>query len=367
MKSEKMVFLSTLWAVALILSSCEKKDELVTSKIDLVKDGIYLHKNGFLAFSDNDLFERTVTMLSTSDFSQVKKWEDSFNFISMRTLFQQGLEIEEKLTGQLKNSGSADKKYSEFVSKNRNVFKSLDDGVLTANLYRIDLVSLVNKDGIVKVGNVIFQYSYDYLKVIEDGDASKISLLNNITETNRSLKIFVSKVSRVPKNTANGRTSFYQRNSFTTIDRENEYCRWDARLVAELTLATVNVPVYTQVERLCYDNDFNDKPYTCYETILVRTDTRNYFEAFCYNEVETGICSWGGYGADSRYQLLISGTYKETGVSKSLYRISASPTSQLRHLIYNSINTPNVDIVDAAITFNDVNNPKGKTVFIGFN
>ena len=37
-------------------------------------------------------------------------------------------------------------------------------GIITANIYRIDLVPLVNSNGIVKVGNIIFQYSYDYLK-----------------------------------------------------------------------------------------------------------------------------------------------------------------------------------------------------------
>jgi hypothetical protein len=205
------------------------------------------------------------------------------------------------------------------------------------------------------------------LKIIEDGDKSKIQLLNQVTETDKSLKIAVNKVERNVDRSSGARFSFYQRSSITVTDRETQYCKWEARLVAELTLATVNVPVYEQVERLCYDNEFNDKAYTCYETVVIRTDTRNYFEAFCYNEVEKGHCSWGGYGPDSRYQLMISGTYKQNGVSKSLYQISASPSSQLRHSIYNSTNTPNADIVDAAITFQDVNNPKPKSVFIGFN
>ena len=117
--------------------------------------------------------------------------------------------------------------------------------------------------------------------------------------------------------------------------------------------------------RTCYEE--TGKPYTCCESILIRTDRRNYFEGFCYNEKEKGICAWGGYGPDSRFQLMITGTFIQNGVSKSVYRISPAPTSQLRHLIFSTTNTPDANVVDAAITFKDVNNPKGKSVFIGFN
>lgn len=362
----KKTKLGIFYVLALqFLFSCEMQEDSDFQEINQPQSDFYLHEDGFLVFSTNDAFEKTAAMIQESDSSEIKAWEAKLNFGSMQQVFTQGLKIEEELAKEREDKNQATKGNSEFVVAHPNTFKILEDGIFTTNIYRIDLAPLVNKDGIVKVGDMIFQYSYDYLKIIEDGDESKINLLSAITETDKELRIYVDKVSRSVGDMGNARTSFYQKSSFTVVEKTVDPCEWSARLVAELTLATVNVPIYELVCRTCYEE--NGKPYTCCESLYVRTDRRNYFEGFCYNEVEEGFCSWGGYKADSRYQLMISGTYTQNGVSKSTYRISSAPTSQLRHSIFSSTNTPDADVVDAAITFRDVNNPKGKSVFIGFN
>jgi hypothetical protein len=364
MKKMPLKILSGFCSALLFLFSCDTNEEVTSLKNDQRTPDYYLHEKGFLVFSNDQVFEETATMLQNKDEVDVQAWERRMKFRSMRQIFQEGLKIDEMLA-EKKDSDTKKNQYSEFVSNHLETFKILDDGMFTANIYRIDLTPLVNPNGIVKVGGVLFQYSYDYLKVIEDGDDSKISLLDQINETNRELKISVNKVERLKPKETNARTSFYQQSTFTVVEESNQYCEWRARLTAELKLTTVNVPVYELVCRTCYEE--TGKPYTCCENILVRTDRRNYFEGFCYAEKENGLCAWGGFGSDSRFQLMISGTYIQNGVSKSVYRITPSTASQLRHLIFSSTNTPDANVIDAAITFKDVNNPKGRSVFIGFN
>jgi hypothetical protein len=363
MEKLKLRIFFVMSLVSQFFTSCETDEPARAISPD--EAGYYLHDSGFLVFANNDVFERTAAMLLEKEDSAIEAWENGLNFISMRKRFVQGLELQAGFEKQYQHSGNTAEAFIGFAKLHANAFRTLDDGVMTTNIYRIDAAPLVNSDGIVKVGNVIFQYSYDYLKVIEDGDETKIQLLNEIVETDPNMNISVYKVERPGNKTGNARTTFYQKSSYTVVDESNTYCEWEARLTAELTLATVNVPIYETVCRTCYEE--TGKPYTCCESIYIRTDRRNYFEGFCYNEKERGLCASGGYGADARFQLMITGTYIHNGTSKSVYRISSTATSQLRHAIINNMNTPDADIVDAAITFKDVNNPKGKTVFIGFN
>lgn len=58
---------------------------------------------------------------------------------------------------------------------------------------------LVNADGIVQIDGKIYQFKKDKIKVIADGDASKIALLKSTNKTSKELQIEVSEVNRSSK------------------------------------------------------------------------------------------------------------------------------------------------------------------------
>ncbi len=58
---------------------------------------------------------------------------------------------------------------------------------------------LVNADGIVQIDGKIYQLKKDKIKVIADGDASKIRLLKSTDATSKELQIEVSEVNRTSK------------------------------------------------------------------------------------------------------------------------------------------------------------------------
>ncbi len=85
--------------------------------------------------------------------------------------------------------------------------------------YAIGFDYLLNKDGIIKAEGKIYQYTYDAVKIIEDGDASKIQLLNQTNETNEALGIVVNKVWHRAKENPSGRVENQLSSCTSTKDR----------------------------------------------------------------------------------------------------------------------------------------------------
>lgn len=71
---------------------------------------------------------------------------------------------------------------------------------------------VVNKKGIVKVGNAIYKHGFDNIKIIKDGDESKIDLLDKINQTDKNQNIEVIPITR--GSLSNGRTETDTRTLF---------------------------------------------------------------------------------------------------------------------------------------------------------
>ncbi|MDJ1467688.1 hypothetical protein QNI19_12575 [Cytophagaceae bacterium DM2B3-1] len=354
--------------------SCHKEDAKIEPELNRIHNQIQLSPNGYLEFPDQATLERTLVELRDKQNDELQKWEAQTGILSMRNLFEQGLKESEELGKSVDKEGF---ELPSIIKNNPMCFKFLYGNKIVMNTYRTDIASVINKDGIVKVGGILFQYSYDYLKVITDSNIEKIKQLPYISKTDESQNIVVTKVIRA-SDSKGARTTFYEKQKHQVIEKQESTsgCVWESRLTAELDLAIVDEPIYESVQTTCIEWDpihNREIRYDCVKSVFKYTKRRNYFVAHCWAEEEKGFCSWGGFGSDSRYKLSIIGQFtdKTTGVSKSVMKISDAPTSQLTVTIYDATydiktSTPLIDISNTLITFKTENDPKGRNVRLGF-
>ena len=125
--------------------------------------------------------------------------EKQHNFTSLRTLLKEAEEEdaanhEREIKLVAENPAMATMmthQIPQVVKDNPNTFFYSKEEGIRLNLIRTELDYLLNKDGLVKVGDKIIQYKSSYTKVIEDGDTKKIALLEKTMSTDKKLGVSV--------------------------------------------------------------------------------------------------------------------------------------------------------------------------------
>lgn len=166
----------------------------------------------FLIFKDQKTFEKVLHELNGKPYKDMDNWEKELGFVSLRKLFQDAVAEELKL--RIKE---------EFLSKEQQeriikyayvtdlVANSLDfiipnhETGYEMKIYNSYMARLVNRNGIVQIGKEIQKHDKEVIKIIKDGDLSKLSLLDDIKETDVSKGIEVIKVNANSKPIGNGR------------------------------------------------------------------------------------------------------------------------------------------------------------------
>lgn len=140
--------------------------------------------NGYLEFRDDEVFENTRNLLKTKDISYLDAWEKQFSdFHSQRSIFEQA--IEEELKFAESGEFGAQGQHSQFVSNNSDVLLFDEEGRIKSNLPITEefISAFVNRNGLVKIGGKLYQYSEKSIKVIVDGDDSKLPLLPELGQS----------------------------------------------------------------------------------------------------------------------------------------------------------------------------------------
>lgn len=184
------VYYGLLFTLSVVLSSCKNSND--------VAPRLEVHDN-FLTFKTADDFYKTAEKLSKGPYSEVANLEKQYNFISLRTLLktaeeEEAANHERELKLVAENPAMATimtHQIPQIVKDNPNTFFYSKEEGIQLNLIKIGLASLLNKDGIVKIGGKIIQYKHSYTKVIEDGNTGKIDLLEKIKSTDKETGISV--------------------------------------------------------------------------------------------------------------------------------------------------------------------------------
>jgi hypothetical protein len=162
-------------------------------------DNLVQVRNGMLEFPDRQAYDQVNQRLEKMSKDELNKWESSLTgFVSIRSIYYQALSEEETF---FENGGSLSG-HCAFVNEHIGALKFLSEDALDMlpNLpphTERRLSSLVNEEGLVKIGNSIFEYRGLSIKEIRDGDEAKIKLLNNYVTSDMSQNIFVTKFTRI--------------------------------------------------------------------------------------------------------------------------------------------------------------------------
>ena len=169
----------------------------------------------YLEFKSYQLFDSLYKQLSSEQYSNFINWKAAVSFQSYDNFYKKAIEEDEKyskflatnMTQELAvNIKRGKAPHSLFTLQNQSIFLFNDKGCLDANLHDYRLAYLVNKDGIVRVGKYLFQYTSEYIKVMPVKNKNKINLLRIATTNLPNQEIVVKQIHKLSQSpSTNGR------------------------------------------------------------------------------------------------------------------------------------------------------------------
>lgn len=206
---KKVLLLATL-ATMILLGGCKKDSSSTVNQDHLEFKPVVEVKinNGMLVFDSKSNFDVFVNQIAESDPTAVDKWEQSIGIQTPRNVFNQVVRLEDSISKHYESLPEKEQEYFrnqpvihsdyyiEALSKGwiREV-KEVDGNVyFDYNLSDNSMNGVVNMQGLVKVENLIFQFTPDYYKILLNGDEQLIPLLITSNEHTLNENIVVEKV-----------------------------------------------------------------------------------------------------------------------------------------------------------------------------
>jgi hypothetical protein len=185
-----------------MFTGCSKEKDVLNVKT--VETTTVKTEKGLLCFSGKAEFENIYNQhLQMSD-SELNLWEKKSGFVSMRNIFNQIVEAEnalnlpyEKMTPEQLQNATPPPAHSELY------YKYLKSGFLkiqtyadgsesyTYNVINPSSVGYFNENGLLKIGDTIYQVTDKALKLITYGDFGKIDLLQKTNQSDKQNHIEV--------------------------------------------------------------------------------------------------------------------------------------------------------------------------------
>ncbi len=168
-------------------------------------------KNDFLYFTDEKSFYQVLLALAKKNPKEQSEWASQFGVTSLRNIYDQVVKAEidlfDAVGGDISKLDKDQlKRLEEYGFASEIAFKNIDvisydkDTGFSMNIFSPHVSLVSNRKGIVQVGKEIRKYAEDGVRIIIDGDESKISLLEDIKESDESKGIRVEKAERVFSN-----------------------------------------------------------------------------------------------------------------------------------------------------------------------
>lgn len=191
--------LSTIFTLLFILIvSCKNfpLTEVSTETFEqtLQTDSVRFEKN-YLVFRSFSAYINTLTVVQTYDSKKYREWSSNLQFSTMWNLFNEITQAEteilskENLTDEQTLSLKQHGYLSEIAAKHAHFLTfSLETGI-ALNLFSPAASLLLNEDGIVKIGNNLYQFGKQTVKIIKNGDESSIQGLDKIVVSTENVSV----------------------------------------------------------------------------------------------------------------------------------------------------------------------------------
>lgn len=224
---------TNLFVIALLVffSACNTEKAQIQPGNDPA--GLVQARNGLLVFRSYQDFIKIRQELSSASRQELDQWEAKFPaFASQRFIFESIVDDDllhksqvQKLPAgevdKLKSSLGDDFYYGKSVLANKALLAFDDYGYSLSILGHDPYIEyFVNKDGLVQIGDSIFQYKENSIKIIRDGQYSKVAQLNDLQESSIESNVSVINVRRLDPESSKGsnlRTTFYNNTSCTGL------------------------------------------------------------------------------------------------------------------------------------------------------
>lgn len=172
--------MKNLTLIIFILASIQSCDP---SK-DITEPVLMDIESSFLTFENETQLEKYVLRNKELSTTERRKHEENKNFLSLLTIHENyNAELEELFEEHVDKEVTKDfvdlNAHSEILSKYSNSFVEKSDGWFTLNLFQFEIASALNKDGLVRIGNRMYQYKLDELKSIAIQDESLVDFYVN--------------------------------------------------------------------------------------------------------------------------------------------------------------------------------------------
>lgn len=195
----KMLF----FALLCMLFACQEDESLEDQTEKLEGWDIRLnHKGEYLEFENYEVFQKTINALREMDPQQAEVWSAQYGLFSLKAVYNQAVaeqrayveNLEEEIKSGILLEEDVTEIYAPFVKKHARAFVFDEEmkGVFDMNIFHPDIANVVNEVGIVKIGNVLSQYTNNAVKVMEGGSASQVNLLFKTQNNNNNLNIKVN-------------------------------------------------------------------------------------------------------------------------------------------------------------------------------
>ncbi len=224
--SAKTLILALLFGIS--FSACQKEEgvkpaSLSTNSGARIEASKKIKLDGeYLDFPTPAAFDEFMKVLPLKNSQDLDVWEQSLGFRSMRhyheTAIKENVKYHEylrknmtiELAKQIHNNKGLSPR-SEFVKANSEMFLFDEYGNPKLNLYDPTLAAVLNKDGIVKIGRYLFQYTEDYLKVMPANKKDQIQSFKKADKDSPENQITVKKIIKTLSQKINkgGRTEAY--------------------------------------------------------------------------------------------------------------------------------------------------------------
>jgi hypothetical protein len=173
-----------------------KKEELAQEKtttthdaeeeVDITQLPTVVEVNGVktLQFANYDHFNYILKTISGMNGAELDKWEETLGFTSMRNEFDQAENRYDEIT--------TERALDEFKRNYADKVHFLEEGDIEIPIGMYHVGSLVNNEGIVKLGEMIQVFNREKVITIVDGDYSKVSYAELLDETDQEENIYIS-------------------------------------------------------------------------------------------------------------------------------------------------------------------------------
>ncbi|HAI76801.1 MAG TPA: hypothetical protein DCM08_11190, partial [Microscillaceae bacterium] len=261
---------------------------------------------------------------------QQTAFEQQYGYSSMLSTFNAGLNVQKMyLSAAAAAGGDAlqSKPFADFITNHPHTFRIEGGKELQLNTFHPSMAKVLNANGIIRVAGHIFQYTRQYIKIIEGGDERQIPKLLAATQDDRAAKIRV-----FPLTSANNaRTGNFRLSCQACIDKGNDpvvYQVLEATMYGTVIGQEYSYPIYGEPQLVCPTDGGgtplqgpDGEPYCYYAQFIVGYGTNSIlgFDFVTRRNLNFLGFHWTENMSTQRTKT-VSGNYRINGSQRTIWR-----------------------------------------------